>query len=136
MAARAPQPAVTIAALTALPPWSSGPAHVRHTMRQCLVLAALLHLLAVVVVGTSPGGRARAGEGVYGRLSVRLAGHLDRHQQDATVAADAHSGPEGQAQRQRYGGSVRDRDDDARRDRGGGRRIGRAEVVGDRKSVV
>ncbi|HEX2013516.1 MAG TPA: hypothetical protein VJN44_21480, partial [Roseateles sp.] len=39
---------------------------------QCLILALLLHILLVLLLGNTPGGSARPGEGVWGSLSVRL----------------------------------------------------------------
>jgi hypothetical protein len=47
----------------------------RRTLTECLVLAALLHLLLVLLVGNVPGGNARPGAGAAGSLSVTLRGY-------------------------------------------------------------
>ncbi|OYU97878.1 MAG: hypothetical protein CFE45_18655, partial [Burkholderiales bacterium PBB5] len=91
-------------------PWLSAPA-LPAPLRQCLVLAALLHLLVVLVVGSAPGGSARQGEGVWGRFNVQLVGPTSSHRPDSTVAADAYTGPQGTAAQQRWGGAVRERPD-------------------------
>ncbi|HEY1092537.1 MAG TPA: hypothetical protein VGE47_15685, partial [Burkholderiaceae bacterium] len=41
-------------------------------LKRCLLLAVLLHVLLVLVFGSAPGGTARPGEGVLGRLNVVL----------------------------------------------------------------
>ena len=90
----------------AAPPWQAQ-AGAPSTLRQCLVLAALLHLLVVLVFGNTDGGSAPPGQGVWGALNIRLAGSDPGGQPDATVASDAYSGPRGQARERRWGGAVR-----------------------------
>jgi len=50
-------------------------------MTECLLLAALLHLLLVLMIGNAPGGSARPGSGVAGSLNVTLRGY-DRPRAD------------------------------------------------------
>ena len=90
----------------AAPPWHAQ-AGAPSTLRQCLVLAALLHVLAVLVFGNTAGGTAAPGQGVWGVLNIRLAGIDPAGRADATVASDAYSGPQGQARERRWGGAVR-----------------------------
>ena len=87
-------------------PWQAQ-AGAPSTLRQCLVLAALLHALAVLVFGNTAGGTAAPGQGVWGVLNIRLAGIDPAGRADATVASDAYSGPQGQARERRWGGAVR-----------------------------
>jgi hypothetical protein len=77
---------------------------------ECLVLAALLHLLLVAVFGSAPGGSARPGEGVWGSLNIRIAGTGPARSEPAEQPPppDAYSGPPGQAPERRWGGTVRD----------------------------
>lgn len=85
---------------------------------RCFMLAMLLHVLLVLVLGNTPGGTARPGEGVWGSLSVRLQGEPSdtRPGQPVPPAPDLmppqpEPGPLGRAKRpdsgQRYGGVVR-----------------------------
>ena len=76
-------------------------------LRQALLLAALLHLLVVLVLGNTPGGSARPGEGVWGAFQVRLMGSGPADRPDSSAAASPATGPPGQAERQRFGGAVR-----------------------------
>jgi len=97
------------------PPWTPQPGAPTR-LHQCLLLAALLHGLALLMLGSAPGGSAQPGQGVWGRFNVRLMGTPDRAadaQPAANVAADAYSGPRGQASQQRWGGQVRDAADAA-----------------------
>src|SRR6218665_3749679 len=55
------------------PTWPRRPV-ATSALSRCLWLAVLLHLLLVLLLGNTPGGTARPGDGVWGRLSVRLAG--------------------------------------------------------------
>ncbi len=84
-------------------------------LRQSLLLAALLHVWAVLVFGSAAGGSARPGEGAFGRvdspLSVRLIGRWQRGADDAPVGAQVITGPAGQADTPRFGGAVRSPDD-------------------------
>ena len=57
--------------------------------------------------GNAPGGSAPRGEGVWGALNIRLTGGDASGRREATVAADAYSGPAGTAKQQRWGGAVR-----------------------------
>ncbi|MBL8353027.1 MAG: hypothetical protein JNL87_22255, partial [Burkholderiaceae bacterium] len=82
----------------------------RELLTQCLVLALLIHVLVVLVFGSAAGGSARPGEGVWGTLNIRLTGSDATGRNEATVAAEAHSGPAGTATRQRWGGAVRSPD--------------------------
>ena len=77
------------------------------TLRQCIALALLLHVLVVLVFGNTEGGSARPGQGVWGTLNIRLAGNDVPGRGDATVPSDAYSGPQGQARERRWGGAVR-----------------------------
>ena len=79
----------------------------RPVLAQCLVLAALLHLLVVLVFGNAPGGSARPGEGLWGAFQVRLVGVGPAGRADAAAPELPRSGPPGQAERQRFGGAVR-----------------------------
>lgn len=84
-------------------------------LSQSLLLAALLHVLLVLVFGSAPGGLARPGEGVWGRLSVRLS--LDEPQalSGPPRPLPPDSGPAGAGKARRYGGAVRAADDAAAR---------------------
>ena len=90
-------------------PWPLRPG-ARPSLAQCVTLALLIHILVVLVFGSAPGGSARPGEGVWGTLNIRLTGSDAGGRNEATVAADAHSGPAGTATRQRFGGAVRSPD--------------------------
>jgi len=79
---------------------------------QCFTLALLLHLLLVLVLGNTPGGTARPGEGVWGSLSVRLQGGEARDPRPGpplppAPPPPAERGPVGAAKSQRFGGVVR-----------------------------
>ncbi|MCU7371362.1 hypothetical protein PEC18_10980 [Paucibacter sp. O1-1] len=81
-------------------------------MEQCLLLAVLLHILLVLVLGNTPGGTARRGEGVWGALNITLrsdALNAPRPGPGAGLPAppEQHSGPTGEARQRRYGGAVR-----------------------------
>jgi len=91
----------------ALPALQRKPAH-RPSIAECLVLAALLHLLAVALLGNTPGGSAQPGQGVWGTLNVRLAGPAEaRPGPEAARPPEAYTGPRGQARERRWGGRVR-----------------------------
>lgn len=88
--------------------WPRVPARLP-ALAECLVLAALLHLLAVALFGSAPGGTARPGEGVWGAINVRLAGTGPaRSDAELPPPPDAYSGPPGPAAERRWGGTVRD----------------------------
>lgn len=100
-----------LAAVTVFPhppatAWPRAPARLP-PLAECLVLAALLHLLAVALLGSAPGGTARPGEGIWGAINVRLAGS-GPPRSEAEAPPDAYSGPPGPAAERRWGGSVRD----------------------------
>ena len=88
-------------------PWPAAP-HQAPGLAQCIVLAALLHILLVLIFGSAPGGSAQRGEGSWGRLNVTLVGARPDHGTVATVLADADTGPRGTARSERWGGRVRD----------------------------
>lgn len=73
-------------------------------MVRCLTLAFLLHLLAILVIGTAPGGPARPGKGPWGALNVTLSGAEAGRSRDATPLG---AGPVGRAREQRFGGAPR-----------------------------
>lgn len=52
-------------------PWETTAAE-RRRLADCLVLAALIHLLLVLLIGNAPGGSAQPGHGVGGRLNIEL----------------------------------------------------------------
>ncbi len=76
-------------------------------LADCLVLAALLHLLAVAVFGSAPGGTAQLGQSVWGAINVRLAGTGPAGPETAPPP-EVVTGPPGTAATQRWGGAVRD----------------------------
>ncbi len=76
-------------------------------MLQCLVLAALLHALLILLFGSVTGGTARPGEGVWGQINVTLRGLPDPGSTKAPPE-EALNGPVGSARERRFGGAVRD----------------------------
>ena len=79
------------------------------SLAQCLTLAALLHLLAVLMVGTAPGALSTRGEGLWGSLSVTLRGL--RSEPDAgTPLTEPRNRPGGRAPQPSSGGAVRERE--------------------------
>jgi len=74
---------------------------------QCIVLALLLHVWLVVLVGSTPPGTARPGDGIGGSLSVRLQGPSSVGALEGPAAPLVERGPLGDAKTQRSGGSVR-----------------------------
>lgn len=88
-----------------LAPW---PQASRTTLWRCLWLAGLLHLWALLWLGSAPEGTAPPGQGVAGRLNVTLRGPSDEGlpsapppQAGPALAADPAAAP-------RIGGRVRD----------------------------
>ncbi|MBL8306949.1 MAG: hypothetical protein JNM33_09650, partial [Rubrivivax sp.] len=78
-------------------------------MERCLVLAVLLHLWAVLMLGSAPGGSAKPGEGVWGSINVTLRGPETK---GAAVLppplSEPVNGPPGAAPVPRFGGAVRE----------------------------
>lgn len=95
--------------------WSGRLDERRKQLAESLLLAALLHLLLVVLLGNAPGGQARPGEGVWGRLSVRLAPDEPQARSGPPVPPAPEAGPVGEGKTRRYGGAVRAADDAAAR---------------------
>lgn len=83
----------------------------RSSLAQCLTLALLVHVLLVLVLGNTPGGSARPGEGVWGAINIRLQGEAADGQGQSSVDTEIQSGPRGQAAQARWGGWVRPPDD-------------------------
>lgn len=82
------------------------------TLARCLLLALLLHLWAVLMFGSAPGGTARPGEGVGGRLNITLRGPVSEGASEMPPAPPAQPAPGAAAQSAvpRWGGSVRQRE--------------------------
>ncbi len=97
----------------------------RSLLAHSLVLAALLHVLVVLVFGNTPGGSARPGEGLWGAFQVRLTGPGPAAQADAAAPDAPQTGPPGQAERQRFGGTVRPEASARRTDGPGAAQAGR-----------
>lgn len=95
--------ALSRSAQTAWPPPQVQPT----TVARCVVLAALVHALLVALLGSTPGGTARPGEGVWGPVNILLRGSGESGA-TAAVAQEAYSGPLGSATQRRFGGAVRD----------------------------
>ena len=79
---------------------------------QSIALAVLLHIWLVLVLGSAPGGMARPGDGVWGRvggvIDVRLSGLLGDKAEPAEPAPPlTKTGPLGSAKQERFGGAVR-----------------------------
>lgn len=92
-------------------------------LAECLVLAVLLHLLAVALFGSAPGGTARPGEGVWGAINVRLAGSGEARG-DVPLPPPETAGPRGAAEAQRWGGQVREPDAPPPQEQPGAARLG------------
>jgi hypothetical protein len=82
------------------------------TLTRCVVLALLLHAVALVWIGNVEGGSAAPGRGVWGRgdsIELRLG---ERGGEQTTTAApaapEASRGPVGPAASPRFGGAVRE----------------------------
>jgi hypothetical protein len=87
---------------------TTGPGLSRPSLKHCLLLAALLHLWLVALVGTTPGGSALPGEGVWSTIQVRLSGPGEVDSPGRADAAQPTGGPVGQAPEARFGGTVRE----------------------------
>lgn len=101
-------------------PWALRRAE-RRQLFECLALAALLHLLLVLWLGSAPGGSARPGGGIGGSLNVTLRGY-DRPRPATFEAATTlpQTGPAGTAAQPRIGGVVRSSEQSPRPDDGPG----------------
>ncbi|RQO62546.1 hypothetical protein DBR47_04805 [Paucibacter sp. KBW04] len=79
-------------------------------LKQSLLLAALLHVWLVLLLGNAPGGTAKPGEGVWGRLNITLRGPENGEpsgRPQLPPAPDDNAGPVGQAKQARFGGAPR-----------------------------
>lgn len=114
-----------MSATATLPPaaWPHVPTRLP-ALADCLVLAALLHLLAVALLGSAPGGTARPGEAVWGAIDVRLAGTGPPRRDAEPPPPDPYSGPPGAAAERRWGGVVRDSSAPPPADQAGAARAG------------
>ncbi|WP_395700430.1 hypothetical protein [Aquabacterium sp.] len=74
---------------------------------QCLVLALLLHVLAILLIGTVPNGTAQPGEGVWGAINVTLRGLRNETGAGEPRPPAPSTGPTGSARQERFGGAVR-----------------------------
>ncbi len=77
------------------------------TLAQCLVLALLLHVLAVLLIGTVPNGTAQPGAGVWGAINVTLRGLRNEAGSGEPRPPAPSTGPTGSARQERFGGAVR-----------------------------
>ena len=92
--------------------WAIGPVLRPPQLAHSIALAVLLHIWLVLVLGSAPGGLARPGEGVWGRvggvIDVRLSGLLGDKAEVAEPAPPlTRTGPVGAARQERFGGAVR-----------------------------
>lgn len=79
-------------------------------LKQSLLLAALLHVWLVLLLGNAPGGTAKPGEGVWGRLNITLRGPENGEPSGSLQlppSLDDNAGPVGQAKQPRFGGAPR-----------------------------
>lgn len=79
-------------------------------LKQSLLLAALLHVWLVLLLGNAPGGTAKPGEGVWGRLNITLRGPENGEPSGSLQLPpplDDNAGPVGQAKQPRFGGAPR-----------------------------
>lgn len=85
-------------------------------LSRCLVLAALLHVLLVLWLGSAPPGSALPGEGRMGVLNVVLRGlQGEGDPAHPGTSATAQQGPAGTADLKRWGGAVRNAADPTNR---------------------
>jgi len=79
------------------------------TLVRCLWLAVLLHLWALLSLGSAPQGTALPGQGVQGRLNVTLRGPADEGPSALPPQAPLpQAGPTAADAPTRLGGAVRD----------------------------
>ncbi|MBB4845345.1 hypothetical protein HNP55_003892 [Paucibacter oligotrophus] len=76
-------------------------------LKQSLLLAALLHVWLVLLLGNAPGGTAKPGEGVWGRLNISLRGPENGDPGGAPPLPEDNAGPPGPAKQARFGGAPR-----------------------------
>ena len=79
-------------------------------LKQSLLLAALLHVWLVLLLGNAPGGTAKPGEGVWGRLNITLRAPENGDPSGTPQlppVPDDNAGPLGQAKQPRFGGVPR-----------------------------
>lgn len=76
-------------------------------LKQSLLLAALLHIWLVLLLGNAPGGTAKPGEGVWGRLNINLRGPENGDPGGAPPLPEDNAGPSGPAKQARFGGAPR-----------------------------
>jgi hypothetical protein len=94
-----------------LVPWNPA---LHTTLARCVLLALLLHLWAVLMLGTAPGGTARPGEGVGGRLNITLRGPVaDGASTTPQPAPTPAPGTAAETALPRWGGVVRTREPSA-----------------------
>lgn len=90
--------------------WPPGPLTPAR-LNQCLLLALLLHLLLIALLGNTPGGTARLGEGVWGAVNVALRVTLSGPRTEPGAGEprppEPTFGAVGKASQQRYGGALR-----------------------------
>lgn len=88
-----------------LVPWNPA---LHTTLARCVLLALLLHLWAVLMLGSAPGGTARPGEGVGGRLNITLRGPVAEGASTTPQPAPTPApGTAAEAVLPRWGGVVR-----------------------------
>ena len=91
-----------------LVPWNPA---LHTTLARCVLLALLLHLWAVLMLGTAPGGTARPGEGVGGRLNITLRGPVAEGASTTPQPAPTPApGTGAETALSRWGGVVRTRE--------------------------
>lgn len=77
------------------------------SLRNCVLLALLLHLWAVLMLGNAPGGTARPGQGVFGAINVTLRGPAAPGASEPSPPASPAPGLSPDSEAARWGGRVR-----------------------------
>lgn len=88
------------------PPREQGAARVRPSLRQCLLLAGLMHALLVALVGTAPGIGVQLGAPSWGAIHIRLGGARGGDERGRAERAAPVPVVPGQAPAARYGGTA------------------------------